>query len=203
MPDIHYKRLTRSGSQRGFAVAFRSRGSLWLGPDHLLSVETNGYTETYKRFYFRDIQAIIVRQTKLRSIMNGILVAPLVGCLIGLILTLFSRPLDEVGVLICLILSAVFLLLLLINSMLGAGCVCYLRTAVQIEVLPSLYRVPKMRRIFNEIQPLIAAVQGGEFSSEAAAAQMAAWTASIAGAAPMRPSEPVVEEPNTPPKLES
>ncbi len=203
MPDIQYKRLTRSGSQRGFAVAFRSRGSLWLGPDHLLSVETNGYTESYKRFYFRDIQAIIVRRTKLRSIVNGILMAPSVGCLIGLILSFFSRPMDEVTVLTCLILSAVFLLLLLINSTLGAGCICHLRTAVQIEVLPSLYRVPKMRRILNEIQPLIAAAQGGELSSEAAAAQMAAWMTSIAGTAPTHPTEPVVEEPNAPPKLES
>jgi hypothetical protein len=35
-----------------------SHPSLWLGEDHLLCVDSNGYAETYKRFYFRDVQAI-------------------------------------------------------------------------------------------------------------------------------------------------
>ena len=37
--------------------------SLWIGEDHLLLVELRGFTETYRRFYFRDVQAIILRRT--------------------------------------------------------------------------------------------------------------------------------------------
>ncbi|HWI55617.1 MAG TPA: hypothetical protein VNZ22_00220, partial [Bacillota bacterium] len=59
-----YERLTRAYPRSGFAVAVAARSSLWLGPDHLLCIETTGYTETYKRFYFRDIQAVLIRQTK-------------------------------------------------------------------------------------------------------------------------------------------
>ena len=40
-----------------------SSSRIYLGEDHLLSVESNLSTEKYYRFYFSDIQAIIVRRT--------------------------------------------------------------------------------------------------------------------------------------------
>jgi len=50
-----YRRLPgkRSGLLR--------RNTLWLGPDHLLRVNSTRFTERYRRFYFRDIQAICLQ----------------------------------------------------------------------------------------------------------------------------------------------
>src|ERR1017187_936684 len=51
-----YRKLP--GDFRGF---FR-RNTLWLGPDHLLLVDSTRFSETYKRFYLRDIQTVIIRK---------------------------------------------------------------------------------------------------------------------------------------------
>ena len=98
MSDIRYIRLTR--------FSFRSPFSnLWLGPDHIMSVRSNGYMETYKRFYFRDIQAVVIQTTSARTIWNIVMVLPLIGCLTGLMASLTSNPQNEVAILIWLILS--------------------------------------------------------------------------------------------------
>ena len=52
-----YQRLP--GTRR---TPFR-RATLWLGADHILSVNSARFSEEYKRYYFKDIQAIVVRQT--------------------------------------------------------------------------------------------------------------------------------------------
>src|ERR1035438_5773729 len=37
-----------------------SSASLWMGSDHILLVKSAWFREEYKRFYLRDIQAIVV-----------------------------------------------------------------------------------------------------------------------------------------------
>ncbi|HSY42527.1 MAG TPA: hypothetical protein VK811_01365 [Candidatus Acidoferrum sp.] len=177
MSEIRYIRLTRFSFRNPFS-------NLWLGPDHIMSVRSNGYMETYKRFYFRDIQAVVIQTTSARTIWNIVMVLPLIGCLTGLMASLTSNPQNEVAILIWLILSAMLLLVVLINNVRGPSCACYLRTAVQIERLPSLNRVRKARRVLNRIRPLMAAVQGGELSAEAVATQMREWAVSSSGTAP-------------------
>src|SRR3990172_8730879 len=68
----YYKRLP---GRRRASFAF-VRNSLWLGEDHLLHVMNRGYTEEYKRFYYRDIQAVLVRQTgagRVMAVLFGII----------------------------------------------------------------------------------------------------------------------------------
>ena len=199
MPDIAYQRLSRTSSRTGFAVAVRSRGSLWLGPDHLLCVETNGYRETYKRFYFRDIQAIIIQHTKRRVIWNAILPTPLAGGLVGLLALWSAGERNEVAIVLCLVFVGIFLLFLVINNILGTGCVCYLRTAVQIEQLPGLYRVPKARKVLAKIRPQIVAAQGSELSAETVSERMREWTLSAEAAS----ARTMVDDPNVPPRFNS
>ena len=50
----------RTASCRAGAADFCRGSSVWLGPDHLLLVESLRFREEYKRFYLRDIQAIAV-----------------------------------------------------------------------------------------------------------------------------------------------
>ena len=59
MARKEYKRIGGRGSRRR---QFFTRNTLWLGADHLLQGEHTGYTEEYKRFYFRDIQGITVKR---------------------------------------------------------------------------------------------------------------------------------------------
>ena len=162
MADADYKRLTRSQVRSRFAVATTSRSSLWLGPDHLLVIDTNGYTETYKRFYFRDIQAITITLSQRRLTWNwvlGVLTGVTLGC--WLIYFLSSRNLDWLPVVIALGMIALFAIPLLLNNTLGPTCTCQLRTAVQTEELCPLGRLERARRVIGELRPLILQAQGG------------------------------------------
>src|ERR1019366_1023269 len=53
-PPTPYRKLP--GRLRGFGYVAR----VWMAPDHLLLVRTRMFREEYKRFYLRDIQAIVM-----------------------------------------------------------------------------------------------------------------------------------------------
>lgn len=170
MAEIKYKRLTRARARGIFSVGFMSRSSLWLGPDHLLCVDFNGYAENYKRFYFSDIQALTVRETRRRTIWNVILLIPLIFSLVGLFASLF--PFSTGGVIGWSIAATIFFIPAVVNNFLGTACACQLRTAVQTEELPSLSRVRKTRAVLAKIRPLITAAQGGELPADIVSAWM-------------------------------
>jgi len=203
MAEQQYRRLTWARRrQSGFVVFTYIRSSLWLGADHLLSIDSNGFAETYKRFYFQDIQAVTLRLTRRRLIWNWVLGVPIIlfvaGWAYGLALSLSTRWEELVPwVVITLILA----IPLLMNNMLGPTCVCQLRTAVQTEELPSLCRLRKTRKILNRLRPLIAAAQG-ELAPEEIPARMQAWA--TAASAPAAASKRyVVDDPNLPPRIVS
>src|ERR1700689_4442820 len=104
--------------------------SLWMGADHLLSVRRNPFSESYRRYYFADIQAIVI--TELPN-----LVAPygygvsafLIAATAGLLY--IQHP---VWAVLCTLASLVAFLV----SWRSADCSCYLQTSVSTERLPSL-----------------------------------------------------------------
>ncbi len=128
---------------------------LWLGPDHLLLLRSHNYYEDYKRFYFKDIQALLLRKTSEGRIFNLIC-----GILIGLCL-LPTASLDKEIALIFWVMAAFFFLLLVINVLFGPTCACHLKTAVQTEKLAALGRLRKARKVINRLSPLIHAAQAG------------------------------------------
>jgi hypothetical protein len=67
-----------------------------------------------------------------------------------------------------IVLAIAFGLPLVINNVLGPACKTYLRTAVQLEELPSLNRIGRTNRVLARIRPLISAVQGSMSQDEAA-----------------------------------
>jgi hypothetical protein len=178
MPQNEYQRLTRTAARWGFSGARTSHGSLWLGADHLLTLLSTGYTENYKRFYFRDIQAITIQKTRTWQTWNFIWGVAVFIALVGL---LAGRPNGSPsswdggqiagGIFLggLVLLSVVFLLL---NLLWGATCKCYSRTAVQIEELPSVRRIRHAQKIVEKIRPLIAAAQGGELNAQVIAEKM-------------------------------
>jgi hypothetical protein len=151
-----------------FAIATAARVSLWLGSDHLLHVELSGFTETYKRFYFRDIQAITVQETTRRAVWNIVLLVPIVICLIGILMNVPPNA-HWTAVIVWSIFASIFLLPFAVNNLRGTACTCQLRTAVQTEDLASLSRVRQTRKVLEKIRPLIEAAQGRLTAEEASA----------------------------------
>jgi hypothetical protein len=132
-----------------------SRSSLWLGKDHLLVIENNGYTESYKRFFFRDIQGIIIWETahwKVRGLILGVIAG-----LFGLPTVLGDDPITRW---VFGILSGICLLFLSLDLVAGPTCRCRFRSAVQIEEMPSLNRLRRANKVLEQIRPLIIASQG-------------------------------------------
>ena len=189
MAEIQYRRLTRPRRRKGtVSVVTYSRSSLWLGDDHLLVIVSNGYAETYKRFYFRDIQAIAIRITSRRLIWNWVLGTTATIYLAAVNYGFLTGPgRDWSGLVTLLLLALIPAVPLLINNLLGSTCACTLRTAVQTEDLPSLCRLPKTRRILNLLRPLIAQAQG-QLTSEEIPARLQAYTASGTATAPSDPA---------------
>jgi hypothetical protein len=190
MAEPAYQRLTRERINRQFTLVTASRVSLWLGGDHLLLVQRNGFTETCKRFYFRDIQAITVQQTARRTIWNAILTVPLGIGLIGLLLSA-SAPANEAALVVWLIFAGVFLLPFAVNNLRGTASECRLRTAVQTEELGSLSRVAQTRKVLDRIRPLIVAAQGQLAAQEVAARMQAAAQAAAITPGPEPPAAAV------------
>ncbi len=200
MAEPEYKRLTRSCRRN----VIGSSGSLWLGKDHVLCVESTGYSEAYKRFYFRDIQALITRQTNTRNVWTFILAVSGAFCLLIALLNL-----NSIGVLITfLCFSAPLIVGLLSNLTLGPTCTCQIRTAVQTEYLP-LNRIRRARKFFESIRPLIAEAQG-QLTAEEIPARLRKLNTMIPSPAPgaatpdfQAPdtSGNVIDDPNLPPRI--
>lgn len=173
MAEREYERLTRSGPRSAYEFIRIARASLWLGKDHLLCLETSGYsyTESYKRFYFRDIQTIIIQKNSARNVRSLIY-----GGLTMLLLIIGLAAADSVaGRVIYLSVAGIFLIAAVINFLLGPMCVCQVRTAVQTESLP-LIRVRRAQKFVERMRPLIAAAQG-QLTSEEITTRMRQLTA--------------------------
>jgi hypothetical protein len=195
MPEQQYQRLTRGRARSAFAVVSATRSSLWLGGDHLLCLDATGYTESYKRFYFRDIQAITLRQTN-----RWIIWAVIQGSVAGLF-ALSALASQEVTVRwLFAIVAALFFLVLAVNLARGPTCVCHLRTAVQTEPLVSLNRVRRARRVLDRLRPLILQAQG-PLAPEDIPALLQTTTTPGAGAeaSPAATSTVATDDPTAPP----
>lgn len=166
--DKEYVKLPGRGSAGGWTSFFgltRTSCTLWLAKDHLLQTElASGYVETGKRFYFRDIQALILIKNK-RWQMSSALLAVLTVMIFLLALTI-TAPFVRV---VALFVGGIFALIFLINLAGGPTCACHLKTAVHQEELPSLRRLRRARKILNQLQPLIEQAQGTVSREEVAA----------------------------------
>ena len=127
---------------------------LWLGQDHLLQVHARLGIERYQRFYFSDIQALTTRKTQTGKVYNGLLAA------VALILILPASELEGGWSIFFYCAAGLFLTFLAVNGMLGPTCKTHLRTAVQLQALPSLHRLNTALRVMDRLRPLIQAKQG-------------------------------------------
>lgn len=150
---MKYERLARS--RRGLGKWY----SLWLGDDHLLAVESTGYSEEYKRYYLKDIQAVVTRRSAWGNVVNAL-------CGLLLALSLFAvyagyngGPTPEAF--IAGVFAGLFLILLLWNLFRGPTCRCHVRLPLGIEEFEALDRLRNVKKVLTRLQPLIGQLQGG------------------------------------------
>jgi hypothetical protein len=162
----------------GSSFSVRTRARLYRGKDHLLSLHTTGYTESYKRFYFNDIQAIVAQKTgdgTLWSIVHAIFTAAWV-----LLALIIDDPV--ISFVFGWLPAGIFLVSFLINVLSGPTCVSYIYTAVTKEKLRSLSRLRKAQSVMSQLRPFIDNAQGrltGEVLSEKGAEMTGKGTAEI------------------------
>ncbi len=141
------------GNTRTFSFGFPEE--LWLRGDHLLCVSISTIYENYRRFYYRDIESIVVTPTRARLLYNLLFCAiPLFGALLIL--------LDVPARAVLIPVLAPWLLLTLINTALGPTCKTVLRTRINTRVLGSLRRRRTAERALALLNARILAAQSDE-----------------------------------------
>jgi hypothetical protein len=146
-----YERLTRPATSVG------SYRSLWMAADHLLLVNSTGYTEDYQRIQYSDIRGIFVIPSDRRLFWH----VPWVICaLFSGIFVAYARYSGKQPYLSGTVL-ALSLIFITWNQLLGPSCTALVVTGVQTAPLPSMVRLRKARKALARLRPLVAAVQSG------------------------------------------
>ena len=146
-----YTSIPGLGTGRGsFQIGMRHR--LYQAPDHLLVVQSTGYTEDYRRILYRDIRYVVIRRNQ-RYLWTS-LVLFLVLVFLAL-LHLLTLPWIEAG-----IFSVPFALMLIVNLVRGPSCVCYVATHVQTVELPAPQRIGKVPLLLDFLQTKVPSPAG-------------------------------------------
>lgn len=152
MADKPFRRLP------GRSSALFAKRTLWEADDHLLLVSSTGVSESYRRFFYRDIGAIIVART--RTWITQAIVFALLALVLGLGgYWAISRIEVLAGVLWAV--AGFFALLAAASLLRGPTCKCALRTPLQTHPLPSLNRLRTARKVIAKMKPRIEAAQAG------------------------------------------
>lgn len=150
-----YQPLTGIAIRRASAFELSaSRARLYLAEDHLLMLEKTYYRESYRRFYYRDIQALVLEKTK-GWLWYGL---TWLGFTLLFLVCLLAAW-DSGSRYFFLPFAMLCFMGLVINGVAGPTCQCYLRTAVQYEVLPGMHRVRKTEQLLQRLRARILAAQ--------------------------------------------
>ncbi len=155
------------------------RNSLWMQQDHVLRVRRYPFSEEYRRYYFADIQAIVLTELPRTGTYYGFAVAAaliLIGGALGAAVHYISA-----------VLCAVAALPVFLFGLRRRNCACYLKTLVSTEELPALRRMKAAERSVAILKAEIQRAQG-EFSPETLEAHRAS----------LGPSPSVAAKPDVP-----
>ncbi len=168
MPDpapISYRKLPGRTPSLRFGLVSVAQSALWLGPDHVLKVESTPGSQSYKRFDYADIQELFVQRTSRQltiSLVFGGIVALVV---LGFVASNASTASEVFG----WILGLPALITLIVNIARGPTCEGYLRTAVGVERIPSFARLRPTLKAIDLITAEVEKVQGRLPSTDVAA----------------------------------
>lgn len=154
-----YRRSPGRG-RKNWGLFDSTRHQLWFGSDHMLHLQAKAYSETCKRFYFKDIQALVISRTTAGRTAGMVMsIAAGVFLIIGL-LAASSWENNLAPAIIFWVIGGMFIVFALVNFLLGPTCMCRLYTAVQAEDLYSLSRLRTAEKVVGMLKPMIEAAQG-------------------------------------------
>lgn len=133
---------------------FWGYNTLYKGDDHLLAISSHIYVESYRRFYFKDIQSIVTRKTESGKVQNILFIITA-----GLFALLAFFVDDPAGLIFLMVIASIFVIGLLFNLWMGPTCLTHIYTAVQREELPSLSRKKNFEKVMQIIRPEIQQAQ--------------------------------------------
>lgn len=160
MPNGNDNTVYTKFSKRTGTVIAHHR--MWKAADHLLVVKEVGCAEEYKRFYFSDIQALVIARSS--SYLLWALLLPVIAMFISAFMIEANSRAFLGGLL------AVILVVWVWHLAKGATCTCWLQTGINKERLHMFNRVREANRFWHRIEPLLAEAQGA-FSVEAMEAE--------------------------------
>lgn len=160
----------------GLGIEVYQYARLYIAADHLMLVGLSAWNESYRRFFFRDIQAFVIRKTQW-----GILYSAL--WLLGFFsFAAVALMLEDVGAVFFWCVASVFLIGLVVNIVRGPTCSCYVKTAVQTTRIAPLSRIKGSQRFLEQLKPLLAQAQGSPAPPSAAVPPATGTTASSSSA---------------------
>ncbi len=174
------------GTEKSKYKKFSSKNSkilgndqLWIGTDHLLLVESTGISERYKRFYFKDIQAINLLKTK--KTYYKIVVLTLLFLLSAAGCAFFWNIGVDPASIFCAVICPVVLFYLVRLLIKGASCDCWMYSSVQKEKLTPINTIKTAGKFLSLIVPQIETVQGtlNDLTLETAQERIKAGTSAI------------------------
>jgi hypothetical protein len=174
-----YRKLP--GTRRGFI----QKSSVWAGPDHLLLVRGSRFREEYKRFYYRDVQAIAVARAPRFHIStrSGLIAYIIVLACFLTVVRGYNGPVEYALAGLGLVTLALAGLWIGISA--TQSCRCRIYTAVSSDELPSVYRIWTARKFLADVEPLIAQTQGTIVGEWAVAAEQRDVGPAITAGAPL------------------
>jgi hypothetical protein len=150
---IAYRKFS---GQRGTLISVEQ---LWAGDDHLLLVSTSFAVEQYRRFYFQDIEAFVIRPTRTQRkwvIANSICLG-LFGLLTLLVVGRHPSNDAIAGGIFLGVVATLFLIALLYQLVKGPSCVSFLQLRTGLERLGAANRVRLALRMRDRLAALIGA----------------------------------------------
>jgi hypothetical protein len=152
---IDYRRLSGRARSADRFFTWPETQQLFLGPDHILLVSSVSFVEEYKRFYFRDIQAITVLRRQpdwVTMIATGV-----TACACAILAASVASGGWAVILWVITAMCAIAIVHWLWN---GPSCRCFLRTAVQQKELFPMKRWRAAQLILRLVVPLVEEAQG-------------------------------------------
>jgi hypothetical protein len=156
--DTRYRRLKVGGRTA------TGRSSYWVGEDHLLVVQTEHFAESYKRFFFVDIRAVLIRRT--RAWEWGLVLGLAGWGFLALIALSQMNQLSGPGGATALPLMVVFgtlallvMAAVIVHGLKGPSCVVSMHTGVQSRQLTGLRRWRQAERFVTLLEPVVLAAQ--------------------------------------------
>ncbi|MFH2047668.1 MAG: hypothetical protein ABIK92_21280 [Pseudomonadota bacterium] len=142
--------------------------TLWAGPDHMLSIESSGVSESYRRFYYNDIKSIVIAKTlkaTIESIVIGLVIIILTAFAIQLSGSFSSSAptadaMKAPFAIVLWIIDSILLIYFIKNMIHGSSCECWIETDVQREKLVSVNRLRAAKKFITTLKPLIEKEQG-------------------------------------------